>query len=362
MKSLTDVAAHRLHRQLVSRQRHDTPAAVASWFGAMQAQHYLGSLWALGLRTAAATEATVEAAIAEGRILRTHGFRGTWQYVARDDVRWMLQLSGERVITSQARRWRHLGLDGKTLERAGQLIARALDGGKQLVRQELAALLSRKAIDTSVTRLMHILDYVELRGIICSGARRGKQQTYALLDERAPKTKPLGRDEALAELARRYFQSRGPATARDLGWWSGLPLGDVRAAIALAGNALARVSLDGEEHWLVPDAIGRRARDDVHLLPPFDECLIAYQDRRAFLDVSHTRKINSGGGMLRPALLVGGRIAGTWRRTLTPRALVIAVQPFRRLDGDERAALATAVERYAAFLGREAQLELSARA
>jgi hypothetical protein len=361
MMEVTEVGAHRLHRQLVSRQPLDTPAAVAAWFGAIQAQDYLGSLWALGLRTAAATEATVEAALAEGSVLRTHGFRGTWQYVARDDVRWMLQLAGERVIATQARRWRHLDLDARTLERSGQLIARALGGGKQLTRQELAAVLERRGIDVSVGRLMHILVYVELRGIICSGARRGKQNTYALLDERAPLTRTLTRDEALADLARRYFRSRGPATACDLSWWSGLPLGDVRAAIALAGKTLERVTIDDQEQWLVPDGVATRARTDVHLLPPFDECLIAYQDRREFLDARHTRRINNGGGILKPALLVVGRIAGTWRRTLGTRTLSVAVQPFRRLTSDEHAALTRAVDRYAAFLGREAQLQLLKR-
>ncbi len=351
---LTELAAQRLRRQRVSPRSRDAPAALVAWFGAMQAQDYPGSLWALGLRAAAATEASVEAALADGAVLRTHGFRGTWQYVARDDARWMLQLSGERVIAAQARRWRHLGLDARTLARAGDWIARALAGGGQATREEVAAVLARRGVDVSGGRLMHILAFVELRGILCSGARR----TWALLDERAPAARALTRDEALAVLARRYFQSRGPATARDLAWWSGLPLGDVRAAIALAGEALERVTVDGQEHWLAPDRAAR-ARAGVHLLPAFDECLVAYQDRRAFLDARHLRAINAGGGMLRPALLVDGRVAGTWRRTLGARALSVAVRPFRRLTGEERAALAAAVARYAAFLGREAELRLA---
>ena len=198
---------------------------------------------------------------------------------------------------------------------------------------------------------MHILAYVELRGILCSGARQGKRQTYALLDERASGAETLGRDEALGALARRYFRSRGPATARDLAWWSGLPPADARAAVAIAGETLERVTVDGEAHWLVPDGAATRVPGAAHLLPPFDECLIAYQERRAFLDPQHTRRINNGGGVFKPALLVGGRIAGTWSRTLGPRTRSLVVQPFDPLGDDERAAVKAAVARYARFLG-----------
>ncbi|HZS39217.1 MAG TPA: winged helix DNA-binding domain-containing protein [Polyangia bacterium] len=344
------VAARRLHGQLVSRQPLAAPFEVVAWFGAMQAQDYLASLWALGLRTAGANEAAVEAVLAEGAVLRTHGFRGTWQYVTRDDVRWMLGLVGQRVIASMASRLRSLDLDETTLERATELFARALEGGKQLTRREMAVVLERRRIAAGA-RLLHILAYAELRGIICSGARRGKQQTFALLDERAPKTRSLTREESLSKLARVYFQSRGPATARDLAWWSGLPLADARRSIELAKRSLQSIRVGEQECWLSREAVEPLSQSTVHLLPAFDECLIAYQDRSAFVDALHVREINDGGGILKPALLSAGRVAGTWRRTFAKQTVSIAVQPFVRLERGERAAISAAAHRYARFLG-----------
>jgi hypothetical protein len=349
-----NLSALRLHHQLISQQPFATPAAVVRWFGAVQAQDYLASLWALGLRTAGADERGVEAALADGSVIRMHGFRGTWQHVAREDARWMLELVGARLVAGTARRLRAVGLDGKTIERAIELTARALSGGQQLTRHELAAVLERGRIATGGGRLMHMLWYAELRGVVCSGVRRGKQQTFALFDERVPPARAQTREQSLAQLAERYFRSRGPATERDLAWWSGLPLGNVREAIALVRPRLDRVALGGADYWLAADAVGARASQGVQLLPAFDECLIAYQDRGAFVEKAHVRKINNGGGILRPIVLVGGRAVATWTRTLGKGTVSVTVEPFRRLTAIEREALATARDRYAAFVGATA--------
>lgn len=348
-----NISAQRLHHQLISRQPFASPAEVVRWFGAVQAQDYLASLWALGLRTARAHERDVESALADGSVIRMHGFRGTWQHVAREDARWMLELVGARLVGGTAR-LRAVGLDGKTLARAIDLIARALSGSRQLTRQELAAVLERRRIVTGGGRLMHILWYAELRGVVCSGVRRGKQQTFALFDERVPRGRPRTREQLLAQLAERYFRSRGPATERDLAWWSGLPLGDVREAIALMRPRLERVALGGADYWLAADSVDARAARGVQLLPAFDECLIAYQDRGAFVEQAHVRKINNGGGILRPIVLVGGRAVGTWTRTLAKGTVLVAVEPFRRLTAAEREALVAARDRYAAFIGATA--------
>lgn len=317
----------------------------------MQAQDYLAALWALGLRTAGATEATIEAAIADGSVLRTHGFRGTWQYVAREDVRWMLDLVGARVIAGSASRYGELELDERTLRTCCALFARALEGGNQLTRREMEEVLSRGRIGAVTGRLMHILGHAELAGVITSGGRRGKQPTFALLDDRAPPAKGRTRDESLAELALRYFQSRGPASVRDFVWWTGLTVRDARIATALAGPSLESRTMGGETFWMAPGSGARRGQGSAHLLPAFDEYLVGYADRSAMVDPLHMRKVNAGGGILKPAVVLDGQVVGTWSRTLGKGTVAVSVSPFRTLTKTQREVIRVATERYAAFLG-----------
>lgn len=352
------IPAHRLDRQLISHHGLATPAKVISWLGAMQAQDYLAALWALGLRTPKATQDTIEAALTDGSIIRTHLLRGTWHYVGREDVRWMLGLIGPRVIAAGAGRNRQLGLDPKALRRSIELLGRALTGSTQLTRDELRNVLTHAGISLASPRLSHILGHAELAGVITSGGRRGKQQTFALLDDRVPRAPPLTRQEALATLARRYFQSRGPATLHDLVWWSGLTLGDAREAVSLLGAELTSERIGGETFWLVATEDTRTPRRGprAHLLPAFDEYLVGYRDRSALIDPAHTRMVNDRGGMLNPVVLIDGRVIGTWKRTLGKDEVVIAVQLFRKLTPPERRAVELAATRYGAFVGRTARI------
>ena len=352
------IAAQRLENQCVSRQRLKSPAAVVNWFGAIQAQDYLGALWALGLRTAGSSESSIQAALDAGSVIRTHVFRGTWQYVAREDVRWMLALIGPRLLASYASRYRVFGLDARTLARANALFAQALEGEKAFTRAEMAAVLARRRIG-SRGQLMHLLGHAELSGVICSGVRRGKQPTFTLLRERIPETKPRTREQALAELAERYFQSRGPATERDFAWWTGLPIRDVRESIELAKPKLEVATLGEQKYWCAEASPATRRAPGTHLLPAFDECLVAYKDRGAFVDPRHIRTINAGGGMLKPTLFSAGKALGTWQRAIEKNAVVISVKPFRKLTFDERDGVAAAAERYARFLGLQSRLRIA---
>jgi hypothetical protein len=352
------IAAQRLENQFVSRQRLANPATVVRWFGAIQAQDYLGALWALGLRTLRSSESSIQAALDDGSIIRTHVFRGTWQYVAREDLRWMLALIGPRLLASYASRYRVFGLDEKTLERACELFAEALEEHQTLTRAEMAAVLARRRV-SSRGQLMHLLGHAELSGIICSGARRGKQPTFALLRDRTPATKPRTREQALAELAERYFQSRGPATERDFAWWTGLPMRDAREAIELAQPKLEGTTLGEQKYWRAQASPATRRAPGTHLLPAFDECLIAYKDRSAFVDTRYLRAINAGGGMLKPTIFSGGKALATWQRVIDKNTVSITMRPFRKLEGDEREAVAAAAERYARFLGLPSRLRVA---
>lgn len=357
-----DIARRRLHHQLIAATRSGQPAepagpvGVVRWLGAVQAQDYLGSLWALGLRLRRASEAAVERAVADGEIIRTWPFRGTLHYAAAEDVRWMLGLSAGRTIKRAASRYRQLGLDEATFAKSGRVLARALRDGKQLTRHELAAALNRAGVATDGQRLIHILNRSSLEGLTCYAARRGRQFTFALLDEWAPATKRLGREESLAELAARYFESRGPATLRDFVWWSGLTGADARAGLETAKPRLAREVIDGQTYWLSPSAPGAKQDESptAYLLPAYDEYTVAYKDRGAMLPPSSAGR--AGAGLLNPVVVIDGEAVGNWKRALKKETVVVTPSLFRALSKREKQALAAAAEAYGEFLGLRAVL------
>jgi hypothetical protein len=351
------IAARRLIAQQIARPTFKTPRDLVAWMGAIQAQDYAAVKWAVGLRLAGAvTDAGTERAIDEGAVIRTHALRGTWQLVAPADIRWMLDLVAPRLIASYATRYRQLELDAATFRRSNAVLAEALRGGAQLTRGELASAYEAAGISTTGQRLAHLLQRAELEALICGGARRGKQFTYTLLENRAPSSLPrLERDEALAELALRYFRSRGPATLDDFKWWSGLAPADARAGLDAVKSRLASTVIDSRAHWHDKDAAAR-VRSQVFLLPAFDEYLIAYRDRDAVLDPKYVKRLNAGGGMLGPCIVLGGRVIGTWRRTLARAAVAIELDLFEGAGPREQQAIAVAARRYGAFHGLEASV------
>jgi hypothetical protein len=354
--TILDIAHQRLHSQRIAGTRFEKPGDVVHWLGAVQAQDYLGSLWALGLRMQRASEAEIEQAIADKAIVRTWPLRGTLHYVAAGDVHWMLGLSAPRTIARDARRYRQLELDEATFAKSRRTLARALQGGKQLTRPELAAALNRAGISTD-QRLIHLLNHAALNGLVCYAARRGKQSTFALLDEWVPAAKTLERDEALAELARRYFTSHGPATLQDYVWWSGLTTTDARAGLEMAQPRLVREVIDGQTYWLSSSTpVAKSATPTAYLLPPFDEYTVAYKDRSAVLDLSYAKQVNVGNGIFNPVIVINGQVVGTWKRTWKKGAVMITLSPFTSLKKAETRALTMAAHQYGAFLDLPAVL------
>jgi len=352
----SEVARLRLRNQRLASAPLPSPAEAARWLGAVQAQDYLGSLWALGLRARRASEAAVEGAVADGSIVRSWPLRGTLHFVAAEDLRWMLELAAPRTVARAAHRYRQLELDEATFAKSNRVLARALRGGKRLTRPELAAELGRAGIPTDGQRLIHLLNRSALDGLTCYAARRGKQFTFALLDEWAPAARRLGHEESLAELAGRYFRSRGPATLRDFVWWSGLTTADARSGLELAKPRLSGENFGGETYWLAPSAPAAVGdAPDAFLLPAFDEYTVAYKDRGAVLDPAHAPLVNAGGGILGPTVVVGGRVVGTWKRELKKDSVVVSTNLFAPLKASERRAVEEAAERYGAFLGLPAE-------
>src|SRR3954469_18176058 len=347
------IAARRLIAQQIARPALRTLHDLVARLGAVQAQDYAAVKWAAGLRLAGeATDAGIERAIGDGAVVRTHALRGTWQLVAPADVRWMLDLVAPRLIASYATRYRQLGLDAATFRRGNAVLAEALRGGAQLTRAELASALEAAGISTAGQRLAHLLQRAELEALICGGARRGKQFTYTLLENRAPDSHPRPeRDEALAELARRYFRSRGPATLDDFKWWSGLAPTEARAGLAAVQSTLASTVIESRTYWHDKDAAAKVRSPEAFLLPAFDEYLIAYRDRDAVLDPQYVKRLNAGGGMLGACIVLDGRVIGTWRRTLARDAVAIEIDLFEEAAPQERQVIEVAAQRYGGFHG-----------
>ncbi len=347
-----EIAAYRLQSQRIATAAFKKPSEVVRWLGAVQSQDYAAAKWAIALRAHGLTDSALDQALADGAILRTHVMRPTWHFVAPEDIRWLLALTAPRVHAANAYQYRRLELDHATFKRSNAALTKALRDGEQLTRAELASVLQKAGIDTSDLRLSHLLMRAELDGVICSGARRGKQFTYALLDERVPATKTWDRNAALAELTRRYFSSHGPATEEDFMWWSGLNRVDVRSGIEMVKRQLAHDGIDGKTCWFAASMPPAKTNSPAaYLLQNYDEYVVGYTDRSAIFDSSYANQLDARNNPLfQHTLVINGQIVGTWKRTLKKGAVVIETDPFARLGKTENRAVALAVRRYSEFL------------
>ncbi|MBC8161185.1 MAG: AlkZ family DNA glycosylase [Roseiflexaceae bacterium] len=343
------IAAQRLHNQQLAQTSLQTPSEVVAWLGAVQAQEYSYAKWALGLRLPGVGDAAIEQAFTDGAILRTHVMRPTWHFVTPADIRWMLELTAPSVHGVSAYMYRKLELDDALFLQSNTAIAKALEGGVQHTRAELALELKRVGILAEGIRLGCIMQRAELDAIVCSGGRRGKQFTYALLDERAPQAKRLPRDEALAELTQRYFTSHGPATIHDFAWWSGLSIADVKLGLALATDVIQTL-IGGTSYWqaALPTII-QPTLPTALLLPPYDEYTVGYRNHSAILAAEYAQQaqypIFSG------VTVIDGQIVGAWRRTSNTKTVVIESTPFRPFSAAEQNAFARAAAQLGLFLG-----------
>jgi hypothetical protein len=351
------VAWARLQAQRLSAGRLSRPEEVVRWLGAVQAQEYPLAKWGLGLRMRRATDASIERAFARGVILRTHLMRPTWHFVTPADIRWMLALTAPRVRAAVAYYDRQLGITAAVIHRANRAIAAALAGGAQLTRTELKAVLTQAGIQAEGTqRLAHLIIHAELEAVICSGARRGKQFTYALLDDRVPAARTLSREEALAELTRRYFTSHGPAQLRDFTWWSGLTSADARVGLDLSRAHLAEEHIGGARYWFEASMRAvERPPDTAYLLPPYDEYLIAYKDRSAALDVAVWSPLTTRDPFAAPIVL-DGLVVGGWKSASGKGGLSIAIDVPRRLTRAQKRLVDDAARRYGGYLGLDVAL------
>ena len=320
----------------------------------MQSQDYPGASWALAQRLDGAQSTDIDRALDAGEIIRTHVLRPTWHFVAPEDLRWLLALTGPRRIRGAAHRHRALEIDGLLASRAMGIFERAIAASGPRTRQELTDALKAAGIEADVGRMTHLVIWAEAEALLCSGPRRGGSQTYALVDERVPPARARDLEEALAEIAGRYVTSHGPAQDVDLAWWAGLNVGEARRGLRSASPALHTEEIGGRTFWFAEGAAGPPGEpgSTMHLLPNYDELLVAFRDRSDGLHPGLAPAARTAEEILNHVVVRDGLVVGRWFRPTVASGPVIRIEPRVPLDADDRRRLRAAVDRYAAFVGR----------
>lgn len=316
------ISKHRFSNQHIRGNEFNSVKELLHWMGAIQAQDYAMAKWAIGVRLKNATNQAVEEAINNADIIRTHVLRPTWHFVAAEDVRWMLELTGKNLNRSLSSNNKILQLDEKTFKKTNAIIQKLLRDGNHLTRKEIMAALDKKGIQSNPLRAAHIMFRAETDLVVCNGIRRDNQYTYAFFDERVPSTKKLSKEESLAELAKRYFLSHGPATLQDFTWWSGLSVSDAREGLELIKPKLVLEKNKENGYWFTADSFSQPKTNALVFLPAFDEFLISYKSRNISLDPMFASKSFTRNGIFSPIIVHHAKVIGTWKAEYKKEVLI----------------------------------------
>jgi hypothetical protein len=372
----TSIPYHRLHTQQIAQQQFQQPNELLNWMGAMQAQDYEMSKWAVALRLSpkanskfnqpspigegkgevkqqnefGISEAKIEAALNNGELIRTHILRPTWHIVAPENLRWMLDLSAPQLSRTLNSYNKSVGIDAKTLLKAEKIILKLLAKKNHCTRDEIMAVLQAEKINTDNYRSAHIMFHAELNGLVCNGIRKGKEISYALLDERIPQSKKINRDEALAKLATIYFQSHSPATLKDFSWWSGLNQTDAKKAIDFISKKLEKIEVGEQQYFVFHPKEKIKQNAEIHLLPAFDEYIISYNHRLDVVDKNHAPKVFTNNGIFKPMIVHDGKIIGIWKRTIAGKKLKTEIFPFEKLSKQTELKIEKKMEEFKNYL------------
>ncbi|MBW8682722.1 winged helix DNA-binding domain-containing protein [Chitinophaga rhizophila] len=345
---------HRLANQQLIHPAFTTAPELVKWCGAIQAQDYEMSKWAVGMRLPESNSQDIEKCIAAGELIRTHVLRPTWHLVHPADIRWMLLLSGPYIEQAMGTYNRKLELDEKVFRKSNKVLEKALKGGRELTRTALAAALQEANIPTNDLRMNFLLIKAELDMVICNGGKQDKHITYALFDERVPATPSIPREEALANLALRYFNSHGPATLKDFAGWSGLPVTAARQGLQLIKDQLLVDTVAGLEYYHPSSSPEKNNTREVLLLPNYDEYLVAYKDREVMLNGQHPGlESRDGNPLFSNIILVRGAVAGTWKRTIKKKEIVMDMYPSTPLNKTLQSGLEKEITRFRQFMRLE---------
>jgi len=351
-----EIITWRMHNNHLWGTPLGRPGDVVRGLGAMQAQEFVPAMWSIAQRSNRANIHEIERLFSEGAILRTHLLRPTWHFVVAEDIRWVLEATAPRVHMLNGHMYRREGVNDDLAERCARLLAEALRGGGQLTRKELAVWFGRNGVEASGLRLAYILMRAELDALICSGARNGKQHTYALLDERAPGAKVLGSDGALAELTRRYFSTRGPATVKDYTKWSSLTVAQARSGLEMVGAELERIEVGQRVYWARVASHPKPNSPVVDLIQGYDEIVSSYGESRDLILGDVGIPGTNPDPPLLHTILLDGRVAGHWTPSLGRDEVTIDSTLYRPLKAAEDAALEQAVQRLGDFYAMPAHL------
>lgn len=352
------IAQLRLISQKLHKTTDNTPQEIVQHLGAMQAQDYAMAKWAVGSRCGA-SEKVIEEAINSAQIIRTHILRPTWHFVSADDIYWMLDLSGpqvKRIVTSYVKKY---GYDAKKLDQTNAAIQKILAGNNHLTREEIMQELSITKTPSPDHLSGPIMMYAELDGLVCNGKMKGKQMTYALLEERVPKTQGrLTQEEGLIKLALRYFESHGPATLLDFSWWSGFSPTSCKNIINAIELQLNSITIEDQKYWFKNDiSTEDDFRESIHFLPAFDEILISYKSREASILPEHQPKAFTNNGIFKPIILENSKVIGTWKRTIKKDHAKIETQFFNETENHKKAILFEGIKPFENYLGTKIQIE-----
>ena len=345
------ITQQRLAAQNLTVQCFSSPTELVGWMGAMQAQDYEMSKWAVATRLPNMSENLVENALNQGDILRTHVLRPTWHLVASTDIRWMLQLTAPHLEKILGGYLKSMGLDFDICRKSNVIIERMLHQQPNLTRDVLMSALTQHNISTNENRSAHLMFYAEWTGLVCSGVRKGKQITYDLLDNRAPLMPLLHRDEALEKLARRYFQSHSPATLKDFAWWSGLPMGDVRKAVECIKADLEVFEIDKTAYYNLPSNVSLSNGNELFILSAFDEYLVSYVNRNAALPPQYAAQTTTFNGIFKPIIVHQGKVIGLWKRTVKPKYIEVELLPFEPLTETLETQIKACFDAYKKYMG-----------
>ncbi|MDA6068094.1 winged helix DNA-binding domain-containing protein [Flavobacterium sp. AC] len=353
-----EISHHRLAAQKLLETNPSSPVEIVRHLGAMQAQDYAMAKWAIGSRCEA-TEAAIEDAINSAKIIRTHILRPTWHFVSTEDIYWMLDLSApqvKRFTNSAAKKY---GYDLNKLDQINLAIEKMLAGNNHLTRDEIMQQLNIKKTSSEHFLSAAIMMNAELDGLVCNGKMKGKQITYALLEERV--TRPsikLTKEEALSKLAKRYFESHGPATLLDFSWWSGFPPTTCKMAINAIELQLNSVEIENQVYWFGKDiSYETNFRESIHFLPAFDEILISYKTREALILLEHQAKAFTNNGIFKPIILENGKVIGTWKRTIKKDHAKIETEFFNVTEKEKKTALFAGIQSFENYLGTKIVIE-----